>query len=302
VEALNMNYQLKKWLKLTLSPKGSVVPSIWLPVVISIIASSIITIWYKSGAIWLNQPALVSLIPSVVLGLLLVFRTNTSYDRFWEGRKLIGSIIINCRSLGTLLWVNIPEKNPEDTEEKIAKIRLLAVLFIAVKLHLRKELANEEIKSLVTEKQYLELKNVSHMPLRIIKWMGDYLKKMYDRNYINSIQLTAYNQLLEELVGFVTGCERILNTPLPPAYNIHLKHLLLISLVIVPFTLLENLGWLTIPAMGIITFALLGIEAIGLEIENPFGYDANDLPLDKFNNVLHSNLEELMMSDSPKEY
>jgi putative membrane protein len=297
-----MNNEIKKRLNAFLNLRGSVVPSIWLPVVISIIASTIITIWYKSGAIWLNQPALVSLIPSVVLGLLLVFRTNTSYDRFWEGRKLIGSILIDCRSLGTLLWVNIPEKNLEDTAEKIANIRLLAVLFIAVKLHLRKELANEQIKSLVTEKQYLELKNVSHMPLRTIKWIGEYIKKMYDRDYIDSIQLTAYNQLLEQLVSSSTGCERILNTPIPPAYNIHLKNLLFISLGVVPFTLLENLGWLTIPAMGIITFALLGIEAIGLEIENPFGYDPNDLPLDSLNDVLHSNLEELMMSDSPKEY
>lgn len=297
-----MNDKLKKGFHVVFNLGSSVLPSIWLPVVISMIVSSIITIWYESGASWLNQPALVSLIPSVVLGLLLVFRTNTSYDRFWEGRKLIGGIIINCRSLGTLLWVNIPEKEPEDTEEKIAKIRLLAVFFIAVKLHLRKQIANEQIKSLVTEDQYLELKNVSHMPLRIIKWMGDYLKKMYDRDYIDSIQWMAYNQLLEELVSVVAGCERILNTPLPPAYDIHLKNLLFISLVAVPFTLVENLGWLTIPSVGIITFALLGIEAIGLEIENPFGYDANDLPLDSLNNVLHSNLEELMMSDSPKEY
>jgi len=297
-----MNSQLKQWVKLIVSPKGAVFPSIWLPVVISIIASTIITIFYKSGAIWLNQPALVSLIPSVILGLLLVFRTNTSYDRFWEGRKLIGSILIDCRSLGTLLWVNIPEKNPEDTEEKIATIRLLAVLFIAVKLHLRKEVANEQIKSLVTEEQYLELQKVSHMPLRTIKWIGDYIKKMYDRDYIDSVQLTTYNQFLEQLITRFTGCERILNTPLPPAYDIHLKHLLFISCALVPFTLVEKLGWLSIPAVGIIIFAFFGIEAIGLEIENPFGYDANDLPLDNLNDVLRSNLEELMMSDSPKEY
>lgn len=297
-----MNSQLKKWLKLIFSPKGAVLPSVWLPVLISIIGSTIITIFYKSGATWLNQPTLVSLIPSVILGLLLVFRTNTSYDRFWEGRKLIGSILIDCRSLATLLWVNIPEKNPEDTTEKIANIRLLAVLFIAVKLHLRKEVANEEIKSLVTEKQYLELKNVSHMPLRAIKWIGDYIKKIYDRDYIDSVQLTAYNQYLEQLITRFTGCERILNTPLPPAYDIHLKHLLFISCAVVPFTLLASLGWFTIPAVAIITFAFFGIEAIGLEIENPFGYDANDLPLDNLNDVLHSNIEELMMSDSPKEY
>ncbi|NEP42705.1 MAG: hypothetical protein F6K35_27180 [Okeania sp. SIO2H7] len=297
-----MKTNLKNRLKFALGLNYSVIPTIWKTVVISMILTAVVALFYRKGADWLYQPTLASLIPGIVLGLLLVFRTNTSYDRFWEGRKLIGQILIDCRSLGFLLWVNIPEKKPEDTEEKIACIRLITVLFTAIKLHLRKEPIDERIKSLVAEKQYLELKNVNHIPLRVIKMIADYLKKMYDRHYIDSIQLTACNQLLEQLVGHLSGCERILNTPIPPAYSIHLKHLLFLYCAALPFNLLADLGWLTVPAVGIITFTLLGIEAIGIEIENPFGYDPNDLPLDKLNDVLHANLEELMTSDSPKEY
>ena len=295
-----MNYEIKKKLNAVLNLSASVIPSIWFLVVISMISSAIITIFYHGGANWLHQPSLVSLIPSVVLGLLLVFRTNASYDRFWEGRKIIGQLINDSRSLAILLLVNIPEKNREDTVEKMAKVRLIAVFFIALKLHLRKESVDEKIKSLVTEEEYLELKNVNSMPLKIMTWMAEYTKKMYDRDYIDSIQLTEYNQLIERLVGYLGACERILNTPIPLAYSIHLKHLLFIYCGVLPFYLLEDLSWLTIPAVGIITFALLGIEAIGTEIENPFGYDPNDLPLDHLNNVLHSNLEELMMSNHRK--
>lgn len=297
-----MNLKTRNWLDFVLNLRTSVIPRIWWAVAVSMIFAFLITIFYKSGVNWLHQPTLASLIPAIVLGLLLVFRTNTSYDRFWEGRKIIGNLINDARSLGILLWVNIYEKNHQDTEAKMAAVRLIAVFFIALKLHLRKENADEKIKSLVTEQQYLELTNVNHMPLRTLQWMGEYLKQMHDRHYIDSIQLTAYNQLIEKLVGYVGACERILNTPIPPAYSIHLKHLLFIYCTALPFYLSADLGWFTIPAAGIITFALLGIEAIGIEIENPFGYDPNDLPLDKLNDVLLSNLEELMMSDSPKEY
>lgn len=297
-----MNLKARNWFSFVLNFRTSVIPRIWLAVAVSMIFALLITIFYKKGLDWLHQPTLASLIPAIVLGLLLVFRTNTSYDRFWEGRKILGNLINDTRSLAILLWVNISEKNIQDTEEKMAAIRLIGVFFIALKLHLRKENADEKIKSLVTERQYLELTDVDNMPLRTMKWMGEYVKKMYDRHYIDSIQLTAYNQLIEKLVGYVGACERILNTPIPPAYSIHLKHLLFIYCTALPFYLLADLGWFTIPAAGIITFALLGIEAIGIEIENPFGYDPNDLPLDRLNDVLLSNLEELMMSDSPKEY
>ena len=265
-----MNLSQKNWSKFAFGFQYSVIPSIWKTVVISMIFTAAIALFYQRGVSWLHQPTLASLIPGVVLGLLLVFRTNTSYDRFWEGRKLIGRILIDCRSLGIVLWVNLPEKNPEDREEKKACLRLITALFIAVKLHLRKEPVDEKIKSLVSEKQYLELKNVNHMPLRVIKMIAEELKTMQDRHYIDSIQLTAYNQLLEQVVGHLSGCERILNTPIPPAYSIHLKHLLLLYCGALPFYLLQDLGWLTVPAVGIITFALLGIEAIGVEIENPF--------------------------------
>lgn len=294
--------QQKSWIKTAINLQGSVIYDIWPRIVVSMAFAALITLIYHGGATGIHQPALASLIPAIVLGLLLVFRTNTSYDRFWEGRKVIGGIIIFCRSLSRQIWINIPEKTPQDTQEKMGNIRLMVGFLIATKLHLRKEIADEQLKSIISEEQYVELKNVNHMPLRVAKWIGDYFRQLYDRNYIDTIQLSAYNQLLDQMVLNLTAAERILNTPLPPAYSIHLKQLLLIYCVLLPFQLVESLGWLTIPAVGVISFALLGIEAIGLEIENPFGYDPNDLPLDNLCNGLRDHTEELMSSDSRKEY
>ena len=297
-----MPFHNKKWIELVLTLKSSVIPRVWQRVVIAMIFSLIVTIIYQNGIIWIHQPILASLIPGVVLGLLLVFRTNTSYDKFWEGRKLIGGIIISGRSLSRQMWVNIPEKTPADTEDKKATILLLAGFLIATKLHLRNESIDSKLKSVISNNQYLELKEIHHRPLRIAKWIGDYFRKIYDLNYIDSIQLSTYNQILNMMVKDETSCERIVNTPIPLAYAIHLKHLLFLYCFALPFQLVAELSWITIPATGIISFALLGIEAIGLEIENPFGYDPNDLPLDNMCNRLLWDIEELMSSDSLKEY
>ncbi|NEP89713.1 MAG: hypothetical protein F6K18_24360 [Okeania sp. SIO2C2] len=297
-----MAFRNRNWIELIFTLKGSVIPRVWQRVVVAMTFSLIVTIIYQSGLIWIHQPILASLIPGVVLGLLLVFRTNTSYDKFWEGRKLIGGIIISGRSLSRQMWVNIPEKTPEDTEEKKAAVLLLAGFLMATKLHLRNESIDGQLQSIISNNQYLELKEVNHIPLRIAKWIGDYFRKIYDLNYIDSIQLSTYNQILDLMVKDKTGCERILNTPIPLAYATHLKHLLFLYCFALPFQLVADLSWITIPATGVISFALLGIEAIGLEIENPFGYDPNDLPLDNMCNRLLWDIEELMSSDSRKEY
>ncbi|MEA5516524.1 bestrophin family ion channel, partial [Nodularia sp. UHCC 0506] len=110
----------------------------------------------------------------------------------------------------------------------------------------------------------------------------------------NSYQLTAMQELLNKLVDNLGACERILKTPIPLAYTIHLKQLLLLYCCLLPFQLVESLGWWTGLIVALISFTLFGIEAIGLEIENPFGYDANDLPLDAICNTMKRNIDDLI--------
>ncbi len=100
--------------------------------------------------------------------------------------------------------------------------------------------------------------------------------------------------LLSSMVDTVGGCERILKTPIPLAYAIHLKQLLLIYCLLLPFQLINDLGWWTGAIVGLISFTLFDIEAIGIEIENPFGYDPNDLPLDAICITILRNIEDLI--------
>ncbi len=235
---------------------------------------------------------------NLVLGLLLVFRTNTAYDRFWEGRKAWATLTANIRNLGYLIWVVIAEVEPTDRENKVSALRLLVAFAIATKLQLRQQPINNELEALMTPDQFLKLKAVKSTPLQLAMWIGDYVQQQYKRNLVNPNQLTATNMLVSGLLEAVTTCERIVSTPIPLAYAIYLKRLLLIYCVSLPFQVVNNLHWWTSPIAAILSFVLLGIEEIGTEIENPFGDDANDLPLEEICTTIINNIEDLITVNS----
>jgi putative membrane protein len=207
--------------------KGSILPSIWQRVLIMMLFALMVTIFYLKGFETLSQPVFASLIPGVVLGLLLVFRTNTAYERFWEGRKLVGGIVIGSRQLSRQILVTIPENSPEDYASKREVTRLLVAFFVALKLHLRQEPIDEQLSQLVSEEQAITLRNTDKMPLKIIQWINDRMMHWYRQNYIDSHLFSNYIMILDQLVERMAGCERIRNTPVPRAYSMHLNHLLL---------------------------------------------------------------------------
>jgi ion channel-forming bestrophin family protein len=254
----------------------------------------IITSLYKHGYVGFSQPILAGLIPGIVLGLILVFRTNTAYERFWEGWQIAGMTIFTGRNLSRQMWLTIPAETSEEHQGKAAYLRLVAAFFVAMKQHLRYAGVDEQLRDLLSPGQSLELQNVTNMPLKVTQWIGDYLTQQYVQQRIDSIQFAALNRLLDQLVECLSRCERILSAPMPRAYSIHLRHLLILYCLALPFQMVKDLQWWTVPTVGVVAFALFGIEAIGLEIENPFGHDANDIPLDKLCQKLSNDVEELI--------
>ena len=281
------------WLGSALILKGSVIPSILERVIWCGFFGFLVSLAFYFKLPVAHQ-VLGSVIPSIVLGLLLVFRTNTAYERFWEGRKLWGSLVNNSRNLSRLIWVSVAEITPEDREQKIAALRLIVAFAVATKLHLRGESVNRELEDLMSSERYYKLKSMNHPPLEIAFWIGDYLQEQTKRESLNLYQLPTLQGLINNLVDNLGGCERILKTPIPLAYSIHLNQLLFLYCLLLPFQLVDKLGWWTGIVISLVSFTLFGIEAIGIEIENPFGYDANDLPLDAICKTMWRNIEDLI--------
>ncbi|NMG09036.1 bestrophin family ion channel [Brasilonema sp. UFV-L1] len=284
------------WFQIALRMRGSVFPVI-LPrmfffsgfgVIISIIHFYGFSLPEKIGNVTTNVAF------NLVLGLLLVFRTNTAYERYWEGRKTWGGIVFNSLNLGRKIQIEILENEFIDRDKKSASLRLLSAFAIATKLHLRQSKENNELKPFLTESQYIQLKDVRNIPLKIVVWIGEYLKQEQRTNRLSLYELVSMNNLLNNIVESFIGCERILKTPMPLAYAIYLKRLLLIYFVVLPLNLVDNFQWWTVPIVALVSFTLLGIEEIGNQLEDPFGFDLYDLPLDDICHTLVKNLEDLM--------
>ena len=288
-----MGSQRLRRLRLAFQVKGTVITTIYHRVIFFGLFGGFVSLLYYFN-FPVSQPILGSVIPSIVLGLLLVFRTNTAYDRFWEGRKAWGNIINNVRNLARLILVSVDEKSSEDRKEKVVALRLLVAFAVATKLHLRSLPINSELKELMLSSRYMTLLTMNHPPLQIAFWIGDYLQQQCNRDRLNNYQLIAMQELINSMVDNLGACERILKTPIPFAYTIHLKQLLLLYCLLLPFQLVDSLGWATGAITGVISFTLFGIEAIGLEIENPFGFDENDLPLDAICDTMKRNIEDLI--------
>ena len=288
-----MTLEQPNWFKIAFRIEGSVIPTILDRVLccgafglfISVLA------FYK---IPVGAKALVGVVPSIVLGLLLVFRTNTAYERFWEGRKAWGALVNNIRNLSRLIWVAIAEIDLTHRQEKEEILKLLVAFAVATKLHLRSQPVDDRVAGLVSPQQFAKLQVTTNPPLEIAFWISDYLQATEEYGQISLYQMNQLQGILNIMVDTLGVCERILRTPMPLAYAIHLKQLLLIYCLLLPFQIVDELRWWTAPAIALVSFTLFGIEAIGVEIENPFGTDPNDLPLDTICDTIERNIDDLI--------
>jgi ion channel-forming bestrophin family protein len=287
------------WFHIALRWKGSVVPEVLPRSLMCGLFGIFIYILYLYQ-VKVSLPVLGNIIPNIVLGLLLVFRTNTAYERFWEGRKAWGLLVNTVRNLSRQILVAIAEKEPSDHQAKIVAVKLLPAFAIALKLHLRSEPVNAELEANLSAEKFALIKSTNHLPLEIAFWISSYLQEQSKQEKLDRYQLNDMVQLLHQMIDVVGICERILKTPIPLAYSIHLKQLLLIYSLSLPFQMVDQLQWMTGPIVALISFTLLGIEEIGIQIEDPFGHDANDLPLDNICNTMMRNIEDLVMVSSDK--
>lgn len=250
--------------------------------------------WHLPPAIPLTGHTLIG----AVLGLLLVFRTNASYDRFWEGRKLWGGIVNDSRNLGRLASALLRE----DAELSRRLLRWAMVFPWSVWYRLlgwkdigcdTDDLPKSDVK--LTEQ-------AEHVPLAVARRMTEQIETARQRGLVSDIQQSLFDNLIGRLIDAIGACERIHNTPLPFAYMVHLRRALILYLATMPLAIVKDFGWTTIPATLLISYVMLGIEEIGVEIEDPFGTDENDLPLKPICENIENNLRGLLppTAETPK--
>ncbi|KAI8639160.1 Bestrophin, RFP-TM, chloride channel-domain-containing protein [Parasitella parasitica] len=373
--------------------RGSVLPSIFPLITLTAVYAYFIGVMYISWG-WTHVALSNSIVPvlSVVLGLLLAFRANTSYARYYEGRQQWQDLASNTRNLARLIWCSIPERTQNDHLEKMRCMKLLLAFAVSTKHYLRREygidyydldyllppnwipaaaddqlfvitndssdddavvvsnvpsgstthlldvsqggddihdLGNQQCPSTApsssatstiddTSNTAVDTNNSSiriskkkkrrtkfrheedlpdegnsdmSLPLEIIFRMSLYMAQAKNAGKIDGTFSNVIITHLNNLNDSLAGMERIVNTPIPAVYVVHLKQSLVLYILAIPFTLVEQLRWWIIPTIILASFILFGIDAIGAQIENPFGYNNNDLPLNTFCDSLRKEIE-----------
>ncbi|MBF9222822.1 bestrophin family protein [Hymenobacter ruricola] len=233
----------------------------------------------------------------IMLSLLLAFRTNTAYDRFYEGRRLWGQLTNNCRNLAGLLHARLPA---HDQARRAYLAGLLSNFPLALEGHLRSKIKFHNLAEV--EPGHIEqLRQAGHVPSRIATRLQEFYEQLLREGLILPEHLITIQRHHEALLDVAGGCERIRSTPIPFSYSYFIKGFITVFILTMPFNLLDSYRWLTIPITMFGAYALLGVEMIGDEIEDPFGKDSNDLPLTQMANRMRANVHEILGVDLHEE-
>ena len=282
------------WFLSALRLDGSVLPKILPRILLFVLISLGLAATYKAG-IWQDSENMKALTNNVacnlVLGLLLVFRTNTAYERYWIGRQSWGTLIITTRNLAREIQISIDAPSEEAKLDKEKALKRLVGFAVATKCFLRKESPVEQLQELLDANDIAQIEKAERPPQLVTFWLSHYLQQQYEQGYVSEGQRIDINNQVNHLVESLSGCERILKTPMPMSYKVYLKRLTLLYCLLLPLGLVEQLGWWTPSAIALVSFILLGVEEIGNEIENPFGYGFNNIKLDTICDTLLKDIK-----------
>ena len=241
------------------------------------------TSWVK------NIPVMHSLL-GFAISILLVFRTNTAYDRWWEGRKLWGGLVNNSRNLALKLNVIL---EPEDKDNRSFFVKTIPLYATALKEHLQ----SEGTRFMLDENAHPELAALDmqkHVPNQIAKVIMQRTHNLYRDQKITGEQLLFLNSELTSFTDICGACERIKNTPIPYSYSAFIKKFIFVYVMTLPFGYVFSLGYYVAPMVMFVFYVMASMELVAEEIEDPFGHDANDLPMAKMAGNIEKHVLEII--------
>ncbi|MBC7826532.1 MAG: hypothetical protein H7122_02210 [Chitinophagaceae bacterium] len=239
-----------------------------------------------------NIPVMHNLL-GFAISMLLVFRTNTAYDRWWEGRKLWGSLVNNSRNLAIKLAAFVPQN---ETAQRSFFIRIIPAFAFALHNHLHSEKVRIELFEEDHEHKHVfdKIDQKKHIPNQIAFLIMQHVQHLYRDGKITGDQLVVLNTELLSFTDICGACERIKNTPIPFSYSVFIKKFIFIYIMTLPFGYVFSLGYLVIPVVVFVFYVLASLELIAEEIEDPFGGDANDVPTLKLAETIQRNVADIM--------
>jgi putative membrane protein len=282
---------------------GFALPQIWgRTLAVTAISIAVMVLYEKVPQLHYSITTTPFTIIGVPLGIFLGFRNNSAYDRFWEGRKLWGGLVNTSRSLARqiLTLLQPPDTAPgaprpaEMRDFERHTVQLIVAYAHALRHHLRDTDPGETLSALLPEGEVERLRAFDNVPFMLLQRLAERVADARLRGWIHPLHTPIFEGSLVSLTDIQGGCERIKATPAPYSYTVLMHRIVAVYCTLLPFGLMETIRWATPFVVLAISYSFFGLDAIGDEIEQPFGIDSNDLPLESISRNIERNLVSLI--------
>lgn len=288
-----ISYNPKSWLALIFHlTKSDTISILWRELVFIFIFTMGVALaedFFFPKALVLEKLFAIYSILGFVISLLLAFRTNTAYDRWWEGRKKWGELVNDSRNLAVKLT-----SLDLSLEDNHFFGRHIGNFALCIKEHLR-EGTNYALLD-ITAEEHAFLESLDHIPSGIVELMYRRLNELKKAGVISEEDLLRLDRNLNGFLDCVGACERIKNTPIPYSYSMFFKKFIFSYVITLPFAFVVNFGYWSAIIATFIFYVFVSIEILAEEIEDPFGNDDNDLPTDemaqRIQGIVHTILDK----------
>jgi putative membrane protein len=246
-------------------------------------------------------PLTVPTILGTIISLLLAFRSNQAYDRWWEARILWGAIVNDCRTFARQVLTFVDSSHDGDQKRALKEriIRRQMAWCYSLSCHLRGQNANENLEAYLTDDDVKNLKKMDNVPLAINELQGHDLRTLYRLGWINEYQQVAMDNTLTNFMNSMGGCERIKNTVFPVTYSVYIHWLVMFFVLLLPFSLMEFFGIFQVPLVIAISSAFFLIEKMAIHLQDPFENKPTDTPTTTISRTIENNLKQMMKDELP---
>jgi putative membrane protein len=280
-------------LGLFLVMRGSVLPGIWKSLLATTLLAVAVT--YTHGTLWGHKIA-IGAIPFTLMGLPLAiflgFRNNAAYDRYWEGRKQWGELVLRSRSLARQC---LSLMAPGDTPDAAPRMIRRAIAYAhALRHRLRKSDPAPDAAPWLEPDEWERVRGLPNLPHALMLEMGADLGLALRERRIDPFLLPSIDASLSAMTGVAAACERIHGTPIPFSYTLLLHRTAYLYCVLLPFGLVDAIGDLTPLVTAVVAYTFFGLDALGDEIEEPFGTSDHDLPLEAICRTIEIDLRSAL--------
>jgi putative membrane protein len=273
-----INYNPKSWVTLIFAfHRSDTFRMLWKEIIyigLFTLGIAFLEIHFFPDALQLEKLITVYSLIGFVISLLLVFRTNTAYDRWWEGRRKWGELVNDTRNMAVKLSPILKKKADRDYFA-----RMISNFAVSMKEHLRLGIDIDELNLTLEEKS--EFIDRSHIPSAIVEAMYKKLKSHRENGEMSDVEFLSIDNNLNALLDSIGACERIKNTPIPFSYSLFIKKFIFIYVTTLPLAFVVQFGYFSALIATFVFYVLVSMEVLAEEIEDPFGTDDNDLPTDQ---------------------